>query len=102
MCLAVIPKMFNWLFGNCRQGGGRCRKRPETFLTPYEMDMIPLMLKELDLANKRFYQIVCYRWFQEDQKKTLHREYNEEENLPTSSNKSCKCFKEYKKLKKKF
>lgn len=99
MCL-IIPKIFQRLFGNCRQGSGRFRKRPETFLTPYEIDMIPLMLKELDLVNKRFYQMVCYRWFQEGQlvQKSLRpiNEIENNENLLSTSNNFSKL--EFKKI----
>uniref|UniRef100_A0A915EDW8 Uncharacterized protein n=1 Tax=Ditylenchus dipsaci TaxID=166011 RepID=A0A915EDW8_9BILA len=29
------------------------------------MEMVPLMLKELDDTNRRFYQMVCFRWFKD-------------------------------------
>jgi hypothetical protein len=50
---------------------GRGGKRPETFLTPYEMELLPMMLKELDKVNSRFYQMVCYRWLQSATSKTI-------------------------------
>ncbi|KAI1726705.1 hypothetical protein Ddc_03966 [Ditylenchus destructor] len=66
MCLNLpFGTICNKLFGSCHKGNNRCGKRPESFLTPYEMEMVPLMLKELDDVNSRFYQMVCYRWFQE-------------------------------------
>lgn len=30
-------------------------------LTPYELEQLPLMLRELDGANRHFWQMVCWR-----------------------------------------
>lgn len=53
-----LNKLFRQLFGSCRQRKNRSGKKPESLLTPYEMDMVPLMLKELDNLDPRFYQMV--------------------------------------------
>ncbi|KAI6183633.1 hypothetical protein M3Y97_00509300 [Aphelenchoides bicaudatus] len=49
----------------CPSRKRRCGKRPETFLTPYEMELVPLMLKELRQINPRFFETVSFRWFKE-------------------------------------
>ncbi|KAI6238950.1 hypothetical protein M3Y99_00626300 [Aphelenchoides fujianensis] len=49
----------------CPSRGRKSGKRPETFLTPYEMEMVPLMLKELHQIHPRFFETVSFRWFKE-------------------------------------
>ncbi|KAI6180789.1 hypothetical protein M3Y98_00759000 [Aphelenchoides besseyi] len=49
----------------CPSRGRKSGKRPETYLTPYEMEMVPLMLKELQQIHPRFFETVSFRWFKE-------------------------------------
>ncbi|CAD5218062.1 unnamed protein product [Bursaphelenchus xylophilus] len=49
----------------CRSRNRRCGKKPENYLTPYEMEMVPMMLKELTAQSPRFFETVSFRWFKE-------------------------------------
>lgn len=56
---------------------GRGARGPETFLTPYEVELVPSMLKEIDKVNPRFYQMACYRWIQANLRETAQADiYN--------------------------
>lgn len=58
----MVLLMHRLLFSSRSRRGGR---RPEAFLTPYEMEMVPLMLKELRALAPRFFETVAFRWFRE-------------------------------------
>ncbi|CAD5212709.1 unnamed protein product [Bursaphelenchus okinawaensis] len=49
----------------CRSRNRRAGKKPENYLTPYEMEMVPMMLKELSAQSPRFFETVSFRWFKE-------------------------------------
>lgn len=64
MCPPALAK----LLGRHRGKGGQRGKRPETFLTAYEMEQLPVMVREVERANRHFWQMVCWRWSQQEEK----------------------------------
>lgn len=40
-------------------------QKSDTFLTPFEIEVVPSLLRELHATNIRFYEVVCYRWHKE-------------------------------------
>ncbi|KAL7077031.1 hypothetical protein ACQ4LE_003568 [Meloidogyne hapla] len=59
----MSPPLLSNILGSKRRGksfGGNMLTT-ETMLTPYELEQLPLMLKELERANRHFWQMVCWR-----------------------------------------
>lgn len=59
MCIGLLCSLVP--FRRKKKKGGK----PESFLTPFEREMVPMLLKELHSANSRFYEVVCFRWYKE-------------------------------------
>uniref|UniRef100_A0A914HRJ9 Uncharacterized protein n=1 Tax=Globodera rostochiensis TaxID=31243 RepID=A0A914HRJ9_GLORO len=73
MCGSMCPPALAKLLGWQRAKGGQRGIRPESFLTAYEMEQLPVMLRELERANRHFWQMVCWRWSQNEQKTAAER-----------------------------
>uniref|UniRef100_A0A915LJ06 Uncharacterized protein n=1 Tax=Meloidogyne javanica TaxID=6303 RepID=A0A915LJ06_MELJA len=74
----MSPPLLSNILGSKRRGKsfGSNMLTTETMLTPYELEQLPLMLKELERANRHFWQMVCWRLAQKKNGKEKQQQLN--------------------------